>query len=272
MNQHDTRTTGSTRSSNGARPIADVLAEVGLNSKVAHSSGSKPQASAPKVQDSLADVLERISQKLPSADETADWPEYENTSLARFLKQVPRQLSHATFENFCAPTKEAKEAVDAIKQSIDMMIKTGTPHGILLFGPPGTGKDHLLVAAGKVLAKRGTIIYRASGAELFRRFRDSQMSGKAEEDLILSLMYPDILLLSDPVLNGVATPWQQQILYLVVDGRWSEAKPCWVSVNAHSTAELERLLGGQIVDRLCDGALVLQTKWTSYRRPFAKRA
>ncbi len=136
----------------------------------------------------------------------------------------------------------------------------------MLFGPKGTGKDHLLVALCRAAIVAGKYVLWQNGMDLFGDIRDRMDTADSERALINRLVAPDVLYLSDPVPPlGNLTEFQSSMMFRILDGRYSRRKPTWCSVNASKGAELESRMGPQNVDRLRDGALSIHCDWPSYR-------
>lgn len=139
--------------------------------------------------------------------------------------------------------------------------------GIVLTGPPGTGKDHLLASLAHCALGLGFTIKWTSGLRLFERVREDIHEDRGESATVRAHVGPDILILSDPAWQKQPlTAHQQAKLGRIVDDRSNRKKPIWVSINASGADEAERLLGGPLVDRLKDGALSLACNWPSHRR------
>jgi hypothetical protein len=56
------------------------------------------------------------------------------------------------------------------------------------------------------------------------------------------------------------------MLFRVVDARYRQCKPTWITVNAVGRTELDRRMGAQTADRITDGAVALFCNWPSYRK------
>ena len=153
----------------------------------------------------------------------------------------------------------------AYRDSLWESVKAG--RNIMLFGPAGTGKDHLLMAlAGAAIANEGFSVEWRSVMDWFGDVRDSFDSDQQESQLVLGLCRPDILMLSDPLPPlGNLTPFQANMLFRVVDRRYSMLKPTWVTVNCKSGGEAVERMTKQIVDRLSHDAVALFCDWESYR-------
>ena len=81
------------------------------------------------------------------------------------------------------------------------------------------------------------------------------------------LVEPDILILDDVISpHGELTSYQEQLLYIVSERRYTCKKPTWVGLNVATTEEAVRRVGAAIIDRWKDGALCLAFDWPSHRK------
>lgn len=66
-------------------------------------------------------------------------------------------------------------------------------------------------------------------------------SRETEEELIGEFCWPTILYLSDPLPPfGELTPFQASALFSVIDRRYRDRKPVWISLNVADATEAER--------------------------------
>ena len=85
--------------------------------------------------------------------------------------------------------------------------------------------------------------------------------------MIAELVSPHVLVLDDPLPpNGRLSDYQSAMLYRVVDGRYRNLKPTFVSMNVSGPAEADARLSAPVVDRLRHDALCLVCDWPSYRQ------
>lgn len=138
--------------------------------------------------------------------------------------------------------------------------------GVFLFGPAGCGKDHLLAALMLDAVRVGYSVKWFNGMDVYGEFRDRMDSETSEKRMIGNMAKPDILALSDPIPpKGDVTDFQRSQLFRVIDRRYRDCKPTWITANVSSREEADQRFGVQLVDRLTDGALCLPCNWPSYR-------
>ena len=144
--------------------------------------------------------------------------------------------------------------------------------GLVLFGPPGTGKDHLLIALLYQAIRADVSVEWHNGIQLYDDWR-KEIGRERGDDFGRSRVYrgepqtPDVLAISDPLPPfGNLTEYQASRLYQLLDDRYNRELPTWVTLNVKSRDEAQQRLGGAIVDRLTHGSLVLFCNWPSYRQ------
>lgn len=180
-----------------------------------------------------------------------------------------KRYANCTLADYRVECQAQAEAIEAIcEYSSDMAFRCQIGEGVLLFGPVGTGKDHILAALMRLaILEHGFTVRWENGMDLFGAIRDRMDSGDPEKSLVDSLTYPDILVVSDPLPpKGELTTHQSAMLFRVIDSRYSRDKPTWVSFNAANRLDAENRMGVPLVDRLSHGALVVFTDWPSYRK------
>lgn len=194
-----------------------------------------------------------------------------------FITQRGSRYEDCRFETFRVSNPAQAAAVEILRTFASDAVENGRAgNGLLLFGPCGSGKDHLLTATLRASISAGwfdnvnypaTAIQFRSGAELFADLRTGIAKETPERETLAPLLGCRLLVLSDVVQSGSAlTEYQRQIVYRIVDHRYNHKRPVWMSVNAASRADLDTMLGRAIADRLIDGAVLVPCNWESFRR------
>lgn len=164
--------------------------------------------------------------------------------------------------------RKVSYAVREFCESVAFHRKAGI--GALFYGPPGTGKDHLATAIVRAAClNHGHTARYCNGVDWFVALRDAMdEGGKSEAGLVRELCAPDWLVLSDPLPPiDKLTPYQAQMLYRVVDERYSRALPTIVTINVKDGDEAISRMGGSTWDRLKGDAWVFACNWPSHRTP-----
>jgi len=203
-----------------------------------------------------------------------------------FINKRGQRYRYCRLANFDITCPEQQQVVDKLQEfASNLKSETENGCGVVLYGPSGTGKDHLMVAlaisaicrfAGKktdsgYCAERCTqdeyeVVWQ-SGTELYADLRDA-ISGNFPEFQVLSpLIQADILILSDPLPpDGELTRYQREILYRILDARYSQRLVTWATLNAATGSEVSDRMGVPCYDRLRHDALCLHCNWPSYRK------
>jgi len=199
---------------------------------------------------------------------------------ANVIRQVGKRYTSCRLQTFIpadnSPERERQAAVlEAVAQfSADIRQHVEQGRNIVLFGPPGTGKDHLLVsvlhaALGELVTpETPTLTVRwTNGIDLYSRLRDVIGSDERTElSEWRSWVAPQILYLSDPVPPfGKLSDFQAAFLLRIIDARYRNCRPTYVSLNVKNGEDAAERMGPQVLDRLKHGALVCWCHWPSYR-------
>jgi DNA replication protein DnaC len=247
--------------------------------------GPSDRSEPPALTAHLAGIIDRI--RWPEATARAEQHERHLAHLERAQREAEHQATVETFwrhrgrryractlENFQVTEPRQREVLKRLveyRADLAAMLESGT--GLVLVGPAGTGKDHLLAGLCHAALSLGKSIRWTSGAKLWTRFRDRIDSERPEAALLADYTKPAVLVLSDPApISGELTSYQRLILYQIIDARYNDCCPVWASLNAARREDVERALGVPIVDRLRHGAVSLACDWDSYRRPCATGA
>ena len=201
----------------------------------------------------------RIGQSLPFCPHTGQRGHGWEASLSiEAYRRLGARYQGCRLTNFEATYDAQRDVLDKLRVfAANLGVSEQGQRGLLLYGPVGTGKDHLLVGTLRVasLVHHWTFAW-WNGLDLFALVRDRMDQHKPEAELVDMLAYPDVLALSDPVPpTGTARQFNVDLLFRVIDRRYRESKPTWVTINVAGKDEAEAKLSAPILDRFRHGAL-----------------
>lgn len=194
----------------------------------------------------------------------------------RLVRSLGLRYAHCSLSNFRVYEETTNEDRLSQRQVLDQIqafasdapTRLAKGGGVVLFGKPGTGKDHLLCAlAYWVILNYGFSVQWTGGPELYERARDRiRDDHEAERKMIQAYCKPHILIISDPIpARGSVSPYSADIVQRIVDHRYRHLKSTWATMNVHDGREAEQRLASPIVDRLRHNALCLECNWSSFR-------
>jgi DNA replication protein DnaC len=190
---------------------------------------------------------------------------------ASLVEKVGERYSRCTFEAFQISSDRQRSAVDACREYADTLLdRIVDCNGLVLYGPVGTGKDHLAFAvSGAAIFRYGKFASWVNGQEWFGHIRDQMNDdGLSEQSLIQRLAAPDLLTLSDPLPPiGPLSQHQSTMLYRLIDARYHAGKPTIVTVNVKDDDEADSRIGVPTWDRMCDRSWKIHCNWPSFRKP-----
>lgn len=132
---------------------------------------------------------------------------------------------------------------------------------MVLWGPPGTGKTHLVAAAANRLRERGEDVGFFTAPDLLDLLRSGYDRGDYEA-LLDALKNLPVLVLDDLGAER-GTEWAEEKLFQVINHRYNRRLPLLVAMNPDPGT-----LEPRIADRLCDvdWSLRIHVEVTSWRR------
>lgn len=187
----------------------------------------------------------------------------------RWLRIAGPRYAECSLDNFTFYDKQQSAAVELVRNyASGLRSRFVAGESLILFGPKGTGKDHLASAVARMAFWAGCSVRRVSGPVLQGESRDSFHGDASEAAIVERYTTPDFLWLSDPVVpGGKLSDHQMAILYRILDTRYSARLPTLMTANAENRADLEERVGAAIIDRVSHGATVAFCDWPSFRSP-----
>jgi len=191
--------------------------------------------------------------------------EEHQTRTQRLLAQAGIGARHheATFESF-EVTPASARVLQVCRAYVKAFPDGG--RGLMLAGPPGTGKTHLVVALTRALIERGFSAVRVNVPRLLLTFRSSFHGEDPRRfDQALDLLCRCDHLVLDDLGREHQTAWVQETLYLVINARYEQRRATSITTNLDPEG-LRRRLGDPILDRLAEANHTYWCQWPSYRR------
>jgi len=202
------------------------------------------------------------------AERKSDLERKSLAALRRVQSEAGGHYAEAAVANWRAETERQKQVRAAVVEdcrSIAERVKAC--EGVLLYGPVGTGKDHLAMGIAKAACLAGLAVRWLRGQEWFGSLRDAMDSDKTERDIFRGLAC-DVLVLSDPLPPmGALTQYQASMLYRLIEDRYAHGGVIVATVNVANDEEADSRMGAQTWDRLKDRSWMIRCEWKSFRKP-----
>ena len=256
---------------------AEMLADIASRQQTAGTSGQGSDTEGP------TNPFESLKQRILQA-QTVERPKLSPSEIEeqqraraeaaaasavdRLRFEVGAKYADAAVNNWRAETERQKQVRAAVVEyclSVKSRVQCG--EGMLLYGPVGTGKDHLAMGVARAACLAGVSVKWLKGQEWFGSLRDAIDSERTEGEIFRSLSC-QMLVLSDPLPPiGPLTQYQASMLYRLIEDRYSRGGVIVATVNVASDEEADSRMGAQAWDRLKDRAWQIRCEWKSFRKP-----
>ena len=163
------------------------------------------------------------------------------------------QKTFATFERACQPV--AFDTAQAFAHD-----RQGT---LVLHGPYGVGKTHLLAAIANACHATGTSCLYVSAVTLFEVLQEHIQQNRDYHELLKRAIHTPLLLLDD-LDKPKPSEFRESIFYHVIDKRTLAGLPLAISCNG-APADLDRWIGGAARSRLMMGLRPVEMQGADYR-------
>ena len=182
---------------------------------------------------------------------------------ARADSQLPLGKSLDEFD-FAVVPAVSRAQVMAMAEA-DSWINQG--HNLLAFGPPGTGKTHLVAAIGHTLIDRGLRVFFTRTSELVQRLQAARRDLRLPAELT-KLDRFDLIILDD-ISYARRDQAETSVLFELIAERY-ERKSIAITANAPFSAWdqifPDKAMTVAAVDRLVHHSTILEMNADSYRR------
>ena len=122
------------------------------------------------------------------------------------------------------------------------------PPVVMLSGPPGTGKTHMLEAVGRVLVAQQKSVRYALVASMLDTMRPTSTNGPEAD--VAEYILPHLLILDDLGAEK-GSDWVVDKLMAIIDERYRNNRRLLIATNATEIEMIQRL-GPRLADRLYD--------------------
>jgi DNA replication protein DnaC len=216
--------------------------------------------------------MNKLSPALSTLDKVPE-PEGPIEATHYIDQNVGRRYAGCSFDNFQTGPKEQAKKTAALEACVEYALNFRdhfeAGRSLVLVGPKGTGKDHLLTATIRRIArnfgKPGKVMFR-DGLKLFSEFRAAFNTETTEQAIVERYISPALLAISDPLPpRGTLSEHEQRMALRIIDGRYRESRPLALTINAVNRQEISDRMGVQACDRIFDCAVVVRCVWESYR-------
>jgi DNA replication protein DnaC len=184
---------------------------------------------------------------------------------------LPPRMRKQNFNNYEAVSDKQREVLQAcLAFADDFPARAECGQWLLLYGPCGTGKGHLVSAIGQAVMERHVASFRYVKMVDFVAQIKNTWSGRrngddGEEDIISALR--DVRLLAiDEIGVQFASDAERLLLYRVLDNRYEFMLPTILTSNL-TLGQLKQTIGVRLFDRLCEPPNEsLFFNWPSHRQ------
>ncbi len=209
------------------RPAEEALAESASANSAASSSGAAKPVWAVPCDCTFGDRAERALAKarVPERYRHCDFANYETDNEI----EGP---SRAELDGWRRSLAQAKLLVERFAQEFSPVREMQSEQGLLLMGPCGVGKTHLVVAALKEIVLRGHSGLFYDYRELLKEIQDSYNpeSQSTEMSVLEPVLKTEVLVLDD-LGASKPSPWALETVGHILNSRYNEKRVTLLTTN-----------------------------------------
>jgi DNA replication protein DnaC len=192
--------------------------------------------------------------------------------------QIPPRYRLRTLDTYRAETPERERMLQRMRDylaAVDSINGLEERNGLLLFGPKGTGKTHLLCGVLMELIGRGRQGLYLSPIDWLTRIRSSFGRTDPGEDTELDILeeatHADVLMIDDLGIGKAGKEWEAEKIYQLIDGRFGRGAITLITCNPAFPDDLALHVGERVTSRLFEMCKVYNTvDWPDWREGLQK--